>query len=174
VSELVLRNLTKRLKDRRIFTNLNERRAAIAPFSASDLADAVANKSRCKNKLRKTKMTRNFKIIVLGVFATLSLLAAAPQDERNKETFVTLTAPVEIEGVVLQAGSYLFKLVTEDPQLEADDVDDSVVESDEAEDSPGEVVVVPTPASDDDGDSAPQDDETGPTAPDEDDCAPAN
>ena len=118
-------------------------------------------------------MTRNISTIVLGVFATLSLLQAAPQDERNTETFVTLTAPVEIEGVVLQAGSCLIKLVPEETQLEEDDVNDPVIESDEAEDGPGEVVVIPTPDSDDDGDSAPQDDDTGATAADEDDCSPA-
>jgi hypothetical protein len=85
---------------------------------------------------------RNISTIVLGVFATLSLLHAAPQDEQTTETFVTLTAPVEIEGVVLQAGSYLIKLGPEETQLEEDDLNDPVMESDEAEDVPSQVVVI--------------------------------
>src|SRR5260370_34955650 len=67
-----------------------------------------------KNKMRKPKMTYDFKTIFLSLFAGLSLLPAAQKDDRNKETSVTLTASVEIQGVVLPAGRYFLKLVDDD------------------------------------------------------------
>jgi len=128
-------------------------------------------------------MTCNFKNIFLSGFATLNLLAAAQPDERSKETLVTLTAPVEIQGVVLPAGRYLFKLVDDDsshqtiqsfggeqseplavfPAVpaddEADDENDPDVES--APDLPSEIVVIPPDDEDDDYECAPQEDDDG-------------
>src|ERR1051326_5169361 len=52
-------------------------------------------------------------LCVLGVCALL-LPAAAIADERNNQTTVTFSAPVEVPGVgaqVLPAGTYLFKLM---------------------------------------------------------------
>jgi len=57
-------------------------------------------------------MTRNrkFAFVAMSVLAGLSALPMAFADEWNKETEVTFSAPVEAPGVVLQAGSYIFKL----------------------------------------------------------------
>jgi hypothetical protein len=128
-------------------------------------------------------MTCNFKNIFLSIFATLNFLAAAQPDEQSKETLVMLTAPVEIQGVVLPAGRYLFKLVDDDsshqtiqifngeqsepvavfPAVSADDeegdVDDPDVES--APDLPSEIVVIPPDDDDDDYECAPQEDDDG-------------
>jgi hypothetical protein len=54
------------------------------------------------------------RVVLLG-FATLvassSVLPSARADEFNKKTVVTFSAPVEIPGKVLPAGSYVFKVV---------------------------------------------------------------
>src|SRR6266403_1113858 len=96
-----------------------------------------------KNKMRKTKMTYNFKTIFLSVFAGLSLLPAAQKDDRSKETSVTLTAPVEIQGVVLPAGRYALKLVDDDANRQTIQV------FDEGHGEP--LAIIPATAADDDG-----------------------
>ncbi len=103
-------------------------------------------------------MTPNFKTILLSVFAALSLLPAAQPDERNKETLVTLTASVEIQGVVLPAGKYLFKLVDDDANGQTIQVFN--------EDHRGPLAIIPAAPADDEGVSeqsqSEEDDMTGP------------
>ena len=91
-------------------------------------------------------MTRNFKIIFLSLFAALSLLPAAEKDDRNKETSVTLTASVEIQGVVLPAGRYFLKLVDDDANRQTIQVFD--------EDHGEPLAIIPATAADDEGASA--------------------
>jgi len=57
----------------------------------------------------------NCKSKILGVMVLLAGMAALPfakakADEWNKETKVTLSAPMEIPGRVLPAGTYVFEL----------------------------------------------------------------
>ena len=57
----------------------------------------------------------NCKSKILGVMILLAGMAALPftkakADEWNKETKVTLSAPMEIPGRVLPAGTYVFEL----------------------------------------------------------------
>src|SRR5580700_5403714 len=55
--------------------------------------------------MNKTKL---FLIVSLGLLGGLIPLANA--DEWDQKTIVTFSAPVEIPGQVLQAGTYVFKL----------------------------------------------------------------
>ncbi len=55
----------------------------------------------------------NHKFRILGLAMVLSCVAMLPlakADEVNKETLVTINAPVEVPGRVLPAGQYVFKL----------------------------------------------------------------
>ena len=57
----------------------------------------------------------NYKSKILGVMILLAGMAALPftkakADDWNKETDVTLNAPLEIPGRVLPAGNYVFEL----------------------------------------------------------------
>ncbi len=49
-------------------------------------------------------------VVALAFFAALTLPQAAKADEWNKKTILTFNAPVELPGVVLPAGTYVFKL----------------------------------------------------------------
>ncbi|HLN03565.1 MAG TPA: hypothetical protein VK335_30035 [Bryobacteraceae bacterium] len=49
-------------------------------------------------------------MIVLAGIAMLTLTTKAKADDWNKETNVTLSAPMEIPGQVLPAGNYVFQL----------------------------------------------------------------
>ena len=58
-------------------------------------------------------MTHEWKSNLLALallFAASSFSPAALGDEWNRETVVTLSAPVEAPGVVLPAGTYVFRL----------------------------------------------------------------
>jgi hypothetical protein len=57
---------------------------------------------------------RNFVFLAATTLVGLSTLPVASADEWNKETEVTFSAPVEAPGVVLPAGSYIFKLANSD------------------------------------------------------------
>lgn len=57
----------------------------------------------------------NYKSNILGVMILLAGMAALPftkakADDWNKETKVTLSAPLEVPGRVLPAGNYVFQL----------------------------------------------------------------
>src|SRR2546430_14566059 len=58
-------------------------------------------------------MTNKVKLILPGLalmIAGFSVASVAQADERNKETKVTFSAPVQVPGKVLEAGTYVFKL----------------------------------------------------------------
>jgi len=56
-------------------------------------------------------MSYNFKALAVALLlAGTAMLPSVKADEWNKETKVTFSAPVQIPGQVLQAGSYVFKL----------------------------------------------------------------
>src|SRR5277367_3696133 len=50
------------------------------------------------------------KMILLAGLGALALLPVAQADERDQKTVFTFSAPVEIPGQVLDAGTYVFKL----------------------------------------------------------------
>ena len=53
-----------------------------------------------------------FRMLGLAIFlAGATMLPLAKADQWNKETKVMFSAPVQIPGQVLQAGSYVFKLL---------------------------------------------------------------
>lgn len=56
----------------------------------------------------------NFRMTTAMFAAAIGMVALAPQagaDEWDKMTYVTISQPVEVPGVVLPAGKYVFKLV---------------------------------------------------------------
>ncbi|MFY9530840.1 MAG: hypothetical protein WBC04_16825 [Candidatus Acidiferrales bacterium] len=56
---------------------------------------------------------RNFKAVAIGsclVLASLLFTPHARANEWDKETYVSLSEPVEIPGKILPAGTYMFKL----------------------------------------------------------------
>lgn len=56
----------------------------------------------------------NFRVTTAIFAAAIGMVALAPQagaDEWDKMTYVTISQPVEVPGVVLPAGKYVFKLV---------------------------------------------------------------
>ena len=56
-------------------------------------------------------MSYKFRTSIVALFlAGTAMLPLVKADEWNKETKVTFSAPVQIPGQVLQAGSYVFKL----------------------------------------------------------------
>jgi len=56
-------------------------------------------------------MSYKFRTLAVALFlAGAALLPSVKAGEWNKETKVTFSAPVQIPGQVLQAGSYVFKL----------------------------------------------------------------
>jgi hypothetical protein len=54
--------------------------------------------------------TLQTKMILLAGLGALALLPVAQADERDQKTVITFSAPVEIPGQVLPAGTYVFKL----------------------------------------------------------------
>lgn len=62
-------------------------------------------------------MIYNVKLALLvfgAIIAVLSLAPVAKADEWNKETVVTFSAPVQVPGKDLPAGTYVFKLADSD------------------------------------------------------------
>ena len=49
--------------------------------------------------------------LVVACLAILFVTFGARADEWNKKTILTFNQPVELPGIVLQAGTYVFKLV---------------------------------------------------------------
>ena len=49
-------------------------------------------------------------ILAMAFFASILLPPSAKADEWNKTTILTFSAPVELPGVALPAGTYVFKL----------------------------------------------------------------
>jgi hypothetical protein len=49
-------------------------------------------------------------VLAMAFFATILLPLSAKADEWNKKTILTFSAPVELPGVALPAGTYVFKL----------------------------------------------------------------
>jgi hypothetical protein len=54
---------------------------------------------------------RTVALLFLGALLYAALPLRAKANEWNKETIVTVNEPVELPGVVLQAGTYVFKLM---------------------------------------------------------------
>jgi len=95
-------------------------------------------------------------------------MSAAHPVERSQELHVTLTGPVEIRGVVLPAGQYVFRqtgdhivgVFNEEQKgpltafaivmANADSVTEAA-QSNAGEDEPVNVIIIPPPAGDDDG-----------------------
>jgi LPXTG-motif cell wall-anchored protein len=47
----------------------------------------------------------------IGVLATMSFPIASMADDYDKKTIITITEPLEVPGIVLQPGKYVFKLL---------------------------------------------------------------
>jgi LPXTG-motif cell wall-anchored protein len=47
----------------------------------------------------------------IGVLAVMSFPAASKADDYDKKTIITITEPLEVPGIVLQPGKYVFKLL---------------------------------------------------------------
>lgn len=55
--------------------------------------------------------SRRVALLFLGALLYAAVPPRAKANEWNKETIVTFSEPVELPGVVLQAGTYVFKLM---------------------------------------------------------------
>lgn len=56
-------------------------------------------------------LRKGIALLLFGALVLFGLLPSARADEWNKRTVVTLNEPVEVPGVVLQPGTYVFKLM---------------------------------------------------------------
>src|SRR5580692_10540597 len=71
----------------------------------------VAAKSASKRRQENSEMNNRkmITLVCLGVLGTV--LPGAKADERNQKTVFTFSGPVEVPGQVLEAGTYVFKLM---------------------------------------------------------------
>src|SRR5258708_28194605 len=63
------------------------------------------------------KINNGYFIVGLIIAFTLFFELAAHADEADQSTTITFSAPIQVPGQVLPAGSYLFKLVNRDSDL---------------------------------------------------------
>jgi hypothetical protein len=63
------------------------------------------------------KINKGYIAVGLIIAFTLFFELAAHADEADQSTTITFSAPVQVPGQVLPAGSYLFKLVSRDSDL---------------------------------------------------------
>src|SRR5258708_31012487 len=63
------------------------------------------------------KINNGYFIVGLIIAFTLFFELAAHADEADQSTTITFNAPIQVPGQILRAGSYLFKLVNRDSDL---------------------------------------------------------